>query len=152
MPNLNSCQLACTGAEVLRLYKGIRLAMCPRWWLRRNQGPRLAVGIGPALLQRRRVTYGLRVFHCGLEGFLEGIHFRLRADGDAGVRWPDGPDAPDEHIAGSHGIDYFLCGALGVEHETVRFGGNVGIVLAVEPLESFLADGGVQLLSFCNEM
>src|SRR5437016_852257 len=113
--------------------------------LRKSAGPGLAVGIGGALLQRRRVAHGLRVFHYGLERGLECFHLALRANSDAGVGWPDGPDASDEHIAGGHGVDHFFCGAPGVEHETVGLGGDVGIALTVEPFESFLADGGVQL-------
>src|SRR6266446_7296424 len=95
MPNFNSCQLVSVigdGPTMLARAqqccvptKVFAWLCAPRWWLGRNQGPGLAVGIGPALLQRRCVAHGLRVFHYGLEGGLECFHFILGADSDARV-------------------------------------------------------------------
>ena len=65
----------------------------------RNAGPGLAVGIGAAPVERRYEAGGGRVLHDGVEGRLEGFHFRLGADGDADVSRPDGPRTSDIDIA-----------------------------------------------------
>src|SRR5580704_459312 len=93
-----------------------------------------------------------RSAHYFLERCLEFRHFFLRADGDAGAGGHDGPDAADENILLGHGVDHLLGGASGVEQEAVRHGGNVGVAVAVEPLESFLADAGVDALAFGDEV
>jgi len=83
---------------------------------------------------------------------LKFLHLFMRADCDAGAGGHDGPDASDENILLGHGVDHLLGGASGVEQEAVRHGGNVGVAVAVEPLESFLADAGVDALAFGDEV
>ncbi len=75
----------------------------------------------------------------------------MRADGDAGAGGQDGPDASDENILLGHGVDHLLGGTFGVEQEAVGLGGDVGVAVAVEPLEGFLADAGVDALAFGNQ-
>ena len=65
----------------------------------------------------------------------------MGADGDAGARGHDGPDASDENMLLGHGVDHLLGRAFDVEQEAVRLGGNVGKAVAIEPLEKFRADG-----------
>src|SRR6266851_5791521 len=122
------------------------------WRSSRNHGPGLAVGIGAARLGRGDIARGGGVLDYGLERFLEGFHFRLGAYGDAHMRGPDGPGPADVDIAGGHGVDDFLGGALGIEHETVGLGWSVGITLGGEPIKCFLTDPGVQLFALGNEM
>ena len=121
----------------------------------RNVGPGLAVEIRAARSKRRRksgIARGGRAFHHSVEGGLESFHFLLGADGNARVGRPHGPDPADKHIARSHGVDDFLRGALGVQHETVGLGGDEGMAVAPEPVKRLLADFGVQLFAVGNEM
>ena len=100
--------------------------------------------------QRAQRAYG-GAGHDALEGFLEALHLRLRADGDADVRGPYGPGAADENILGGHRGDDFFCGALGVQHEAIGLRRNVGIAVLREPLKGGFTDRGVDVLALGDE-
>src|SRR5882762_744171 len=86
---------------------------------------------------------GCGAAHYFLERSLELLHFVMGADSDANMSGHHRPDASDENILLGHGVDHLLAGAFSVEQEAVRFGGDVGVGVAVEPLKSFLADAGI---------
>src|SRR5579859_7615951 len=89
--------------------------------------------------------------HDALEGFLEALHFRLRADGDAHVRGPDGPGTPNKNILCGHRGDNFLRRALGVQHEAVGLRWHERIAVLGEPLKRRFADCRVDLFALRDE-
>src|SRR5882762_9054256 len=130
MPNLVSCRLVKRGPP---LKAGPTALNHSSIGCLLYAGPVLAVGIRTAPFERRGIARGGRVLHYSLKGFPEGIHLRLRADGDAHVRRPDRPGASDIDIARGQRVDDFFGWALGIKHETVGLGGDVGIALAGKP-------------------
>src|SRR4029077_5228036 len=73
-------------------------------------------------------------------------------DGDTDVRGHYGPDASNENVLRSHGVDRLFTGPLGIEQEAILLRGNVGVAVAVEPLKSFLADRGVDAPALRNQI
>src|SRR6267143_6552550 len=116
MPNLVSCRLVKRGPP---LKAGPTALNHSSIGCLLYAGPVLAVGIPTAPVERRGIAGGGRVLHHSLKGFLERFHLRLRSDGDANMRRPDGPRTSDIDIARGQRVDDFFRGALGIQHETI---------------------------------
>src|ERR1022692_3720381 len=90
--------------------------------------------------------------HHFTEGVLESLHLFGEADGEAHVRGPHRPPAPDIHFLGLQREDDFPNGALHIDHEAVRLAGHVAEVVLFQEAVGFLAHVADKLAPFRNHV
>src|SRR6266403_4970792 len=123
---------------------------CSRF-LSRKTGVR-AVGSRrfPAALREERGHGGS--FHAFFKRLLEGFHFGLGAYRYSHVRRPYRPYSSDVDFLRFHCLNELLTWALHIDHETVGFGGNEGILVRREPGKNVVSNVGIDLLSLGNQI
>ena len=123
---------------------------CSRF-LSRKTGVR-AVGSRrfPAALREERGHGGS--FHAFFKRLLEGFHFGLGAYRYSHVRRPYRPYSSDVDFLRFHGLNELLTWALHIDHETVGFGGNEGILVCCEPRKNVVPNVPIDFLSLGNQV
>src|SRR5215470_7100419 len=102
-----------------------------------------AVKVGPEITAARRSDARRFGLHHLTKGRLKFLHLCSCAHGNANVRGPHWPGAPDKDIADSHRIDDFFGRTLGVQHEAIRSGWRVAVAAAIEESEGIGTHRGI---------